>query len=204
MVKNRRRQIALLVILGMAAAGSLYYGLNAGPSRSLSGKAAKSSGAASFELDDVLPIDLARVAKLRETAGKGGGVDFDFERDSGGTARGARGVAAGAGAGTPPTTTVPPGTGPGSVVPGTEGLPGAGPPAAPSLPPMNLRYLGAVQVPDGNWFAALVTDRKELLTGKEGDVIANRFRIVKIGVESIDLLETTSGRQRRVRLGGSS
>jgi hypothetical protein len=69
---------------------------------------------------------------------------------------------------------------------------------------MNLRYLGAVQVPDGAWFAALVTDRKELLTGKEGDVIANRFRIVKIGVESIDLLETSSGKQRRVRLGGSS
>ena len=202
MVKNRRRQIALLVILGIAAAGSLYYGFSAGPSRSSSGKAAKSSDAASFELDDVLPIDLARVAKLREAAGKGEGVDFDFDRDSGGPARGARGAAAGGGAGMPPTAAVTPGTAPGSTVPGAEGQPGA--PPGPSLPPMNLRYLGAVQVPDGHWFAALVTDRKELLTGKEGDVIANRFRIVKIGVESIDLLETTSGRQRRVRLGGSS
>jgi hypothetical protein len=197
MVKNRRQQVGLLTVLAIAAGASLYYGFRATPHAASSGKAAKSSTAAAFELDDVLPIDLARVAQLREATGKEGEIDLDFDRDRRGPARGATGA-------TPPPTVIAPVGVPGAGVPGAEGQEGAGPPAGPALPPMNLRYLGAVQVPDGAWYAALVTDRKELLTGKEGDVIANRFRIVKIGVESIDLLETTSGRQRRVRLGGSS
>jgi hypothetical protein len=68
---------------------------------------------------------------------------------------------------------------------------------------MNVRFLGAVQAREGVWVAALLTDRKELLTGKEGDTVGNRYRIVKIGLESIDLVDVTSGRQRRVRLGGA-
>ncbi|MBN2371129.1 MAG: hypothetical protein JXO72_11655 [Vicinamibacteria bacterium] len=71
-----------------------------------------------------------------------------------------------------------------------------------ALPPLNVRYIGAVQTPRGVWFAALLTDGKELLTGKEGDVLASRFEIVKIGHESLDVREVASGNQRRIRLGG--
>lgn len=195
MVKNRRRQVVLLATLGVAAAASLYYGFGGGPGAPYSGGTAKSRDAASFEVDEVLPIDLDRVAKLRESAARDGEIELDFDR-------GGRG---GSASGQPtPMVVAPPVVAPATGLRGVDGEEGAGPPVGPALPPMNLRYLGAVQAPDGAWFAALVTDRKELLTGKEGDVIANRFRIVKIGVESVDLLETTSGRQRRVRLGGSS
>jgi hypothetical protein len=71
------------------------------------------------------------------------------------------------------------------------------------LPPMSVRYIGAVETPQGLWFAALLTDKKELLTGKEGDIVANRYEIVKIGHESVDIRELASGQQRRIRLGGS-
>ena len=77
------------------------------------------------------------------------------------------------------------------------------PPAEPTPPPMNVRFIGAVQVRPGTWVASLLTDRKDLLIGKEGEVIGSRYRIVKIGIESIDLLDTASGQQRRVKMGGS-
>jgi hypothetical protein len=70
------------------------------------------------------------------------------------------------------------------------------------LPPLNVRFIGAVKTPRGEWFAALLTEGKELLTGKEGDVLASRFEIVKIGHESLDVREVASGSQRRIRLGG--
>jgi hypothetical protein len=185
MVKDRRKQIGMLAVLAVLAALSLYYGFHSVP-QGPAARQGKAKTASSFELDEVLPIDLARVEKLRQAAGKDdteAGMDPESGLGEGGrTASRA-------------TVTPPP--------PQATPQPDVAPPV-PSPPPMNLRYLGAVQVPDGSWVAALVTDRKELLTGKEGDVIANRFRIVKIGVESIDLLETASGRQRRMRLGGGS
>jgi hypothetical protein len=186
MVKSRRGQIGLLTVLGAAAVLSLYYGFRSGPDApARAGKA----GPTSFELEAVEPIDLARVEKLKDAV-KTESESEDEGLDGSGPAA----------APTPPVVS-PPVAPLASAAPlGPDGAPLAG----PSMPPMNLRYIGAVQVPDGAWVAALVTDRKELLTGKEGDVVANRFRIVKIGVESIDLLETASGHQRRVKIGGSS
>ena len=35
--------------------------------------------------------------------------------------------------------------------------------------------------------AVLVTDRREVLTGQAGEVVANRYRIARIGLESVDL-----------------
>ncbi len=71
------------------------------------------------------------------------------------------------------------------------------------LPPLQVRYIGAVRAPQGEWIAALTTDKKDLLTGKEGETLANRLRIVKIGIESIDVFDLGTGLQRRIRLGGT-
>jgi hypothetical protein len=46
----------------------------------------------------------------------------------------------------------------------------------------------------------LLTDKNEILTGKVGEVVANRFKIGKIGFESVDLEDVTSGQTRRVAL----
>ena len=70
------------------------------------------------------------------------------------------------------------------------------------LPPMKLRFIGSVGNEAGVTVAVLVTERNEVLTGQSGDVIANRYRIAKIGIESIDLEDMGTGQSRRIPLKG--
>jgi hypothetical protein len=89
----------------------------------------------------------------------------------------------------------------------TTGLPPAADPAAagraPTLPPMNLRFIGAVGNARGVKVAVLLTDRNEVLTGQQGDVVANRYRIERIGIESVDLADVGTGQSRRIPLKGN-
>ena len=64
----------------------------------------------------------------------------------------------------------------------------------PGPPPIQLKFFGTVDTPRGAKVAAL-TDGKAVFHGKEGDIIDGRYRIVKIGVESI-VLEYADGRGR--------
>jgi hypothetical protein len=75
-------------------------------------------------------------------------------------------------------------------------------PPTPTLPPLNLKYIGSLANANGLKVAILLTDRNELLTGKVGEVVANRYRIDKIGFESVDLEDVTSGGTRRIALRG--
>jgi len=74
---------------------------------------------------------------------------------------------------------------------------------APSLPALNLKYLGSVESRAGVKVAVLLTDRKEVLTGQAGDLVANRYRIARIGLESVDLEDVASGQSRRLPLRGN-
>jgi hypothetical protein len=74
--------------------------------------------------------------------------------------------------------------------------------AGSGLPPMNLRFIGSVGNEQGVTVAVLVTERNEVLTGQPGDVIANRYRIAKIGIESVDLEDVGTGQSRRIPLKG--
>ena len=67
---------------------------------------------------------------------------------------------------------------------------------------MNLKFIGAVGNALGVKVAVLVTERNEVLTGQAGEVIANRYRIEKIGIESVDLEDVSSGQSRRIPLKG--
>jgi hypothetical protein len=67
----------------------------------------------------------------------------------------------------PPIATAPAGPPP--------GMPGAVTAAvAPSLPQLRLWYIGSVENKAGVKVAVLVTDRREVLTGQAGEVVANR------------------------------
>jgi len=77
-------------------------------------------------------------------------------------------------------------------------------PATPALPPLNLRYIGSVESARGVKVAVLVTDKREVLTGQAGEVVANRYRIARIGLESVDLEDVGTGQSRRVPLRGGS
>ena len=94
------------------------------------------------------------------------------------------------------------------LVPGRarRAMPGSGEPAVPvtpSLPPLNLKYIGSVENKAGVKVAVLLTDRREVLTGQAGQVVANRYRIARIGLESVDLEDVGSGQSRRVPLKGN-
>jgi hypothetical protein len=48
-----------------------------------------------------------------------------------------------------------------------------------------------------------MTDDEEVLTGQVGELVANRFRIVEIGIESVDIQDVGSERVRRIPLKGN-
>ena len=89
---------------------------------------------------------------------------------------------------------------------GAPGMPGdtvASMPVTPSLPPLNLKYIGSVENKAGVKVAVLITDRREVLTGQAGEVVANRYRIARIGLESVDLEDVGTGQSRRIPLKGN-
>jgi hypothetical protein len=83
---------------------------------------------------------------------------------------------------TPPP--VPPRTQPAMPVnPAPTGPP---PPAPP--PPIALKFIGLVESPSRAQRIAVLSDGRNLpFYGKEGDIIEGRYRILKIGVESIEI-----------------
>ncbi len=76
-------------------------------------------------------------------------------------------------------------------------------PAPPPVPPLGVKYIGALQNEQGLEVAVLMTDRKEILTGRAGEVVANRLKIVRIGLESVDVQDVSGGAVRRIPLRGN-
>ena len=74
-------------------------------------------------------------------------------------------------------------------------VPTGPPPPPPGPPQIPLKFIGVMQLPNGLKRAAL-SDGRATLSGGEGDVIDGRYRIVKIGVESI-VMEYLDGKGRQ-------
>jgi len=125
-------------------------------------------------------IDFARIANPPPAPGLGTRDLFDFAA--------------------PPPTPIPPPPPPSSAE-GGDPAPITVPTPTP-LPPLNIRYIGAVER-RGAKVAMLMTERGEVLTGQAGAMVGNRFRIVKIGLESIDIQEVGSDHVRRIPLKGN-
>ena len=51
--------------------------------------------------------------------------------------------------------------------------------------------------------AVLLTDRNEILYGQVGQQVANRFKILRIGLESVEVLDEGSGQSRRIPFKGN-
>ena len=126
-------------------------------------------------------INFARIANPPPAPGLGSRDLFDFA--------------------TPPPTPIPSPL-PRAVVEAPAGPPPITAPTPPPLPPLNIKYIGAVER-KGAKVAMLMTDRNEVVTGQAGELVANRFRIVKIGLESVDIQEVGSEQVRRIPLKGN-
>jgi len=97
----------------------------------------------------------------------------------------------------------PPPPAPKPIAPPVAPVPTGPPPPAPP-PPIPYRFIGTLEVPGQAKRIAVLSDgRTQPVYGREGDIIEGRYRIVRIGAESIEI-EHIDGRGRQtIRLGGS-
>jgi len=77
-------------------------------------------------------------------------------------------------------------------------LPPSGPPPPPPIP---LKFIGILTRANGIQWAVL-SDGKTTMHGRDGDIIDGRYRIVKIGIESIELMYVDGRGRQVVRLTG--
>jgi hypothetical protein len=75
------------------------------------------------------------------------------------------------------------------------------PTGPPPPPPITLKFIGVLQKADGTRFAVL-TDGKRPISGKEGDEVEGRYKILKIGEESIDIAYIDGRGRRTIALTG--
>jgi len=180
MVKDRRRWIAPGLAVAAAALVGFMVLRNPAPAVAPSASAAEAPKAPGRRDPELPRIDLARLDRPRPASGIGRRDLFDFA--------------------TPPPTPPPPMP---SAPPMVEAPPPVTAPTPPPLSPLNIKYIGAFEGKKGLKVAVLMTDRKEVLTGQAGEVVANRYRIVRIGLESVDVQEVGSEQVRRIPLKGT-
>jgi len=181
-VTRTQQWAAAVLALGLAA--GLYFWARGGPpsTASANGSAAGWPAAPVGNDPEVPRIDLARLESPKGEASAGRRDLFDY--------------------GVPPAP--PPTPRPLVLPPPVMASPApTGPISVPvPLPLLNVRYVGAIEDKRGLKVAVFLTDRDEVLTGQTGQVVGNRFRIVRIGLESVDIQEVGSDQTRRIALGG--
>jgi len=172
MVKPRRGIVVLAGGALLAAAWLLWPGKAAPPPARSGAPAKRGRATGSGELPR---IDLARLDGLagREKVEPPKRDPGDFYR--------------------PPAPPAPPPVEPAPVVVSTP----AGPPPAPAV---NMTYLGTLESKAGLHVAVFLTDKKTVVTAREGEVAGSRIRVVKIGLESVDVEDLVSGRTQRMAL----
>jgi hypothetical protein len=75
------------------------------------------------------------------------------------------------------------------------------PPGPVGPPPITLKYIGFLDNVSGQKIAAF-SDCRTTMRGREGDIIDGRYRLVRIGIESV-VLEYPDGRGRTtIRMSG--
>lgn len=173
MVKPRRG-VLLASGAGLVAAAWLLWPRPTAPVRS--GAASPIRRGREATTDEIPRIDLARLENLAKRAAVQAGP-----RDPGEYPK-------------PPAPPPPPPVTEPAFVPPTP------PPGPPPPPPLNMTYVGNVQSDAGLRVAVFITDKKIVLSGKEGEVVGSRMRVVKIGLESVDVEDLTSGRSQRLAL----
>lgn len=73
----------------------------------------------------------------------------------------------------------------------------------PPPPPLPLKYIGVIQEKGKPKIAVLMSDQKEIMPGHEGDLLAGRYRIVKIGLESVEMEDVTTAQKQTIALRGN-
>lgn len=178
---TRKQQGVAGAVLALGLAAALYFWARGGSSSTASANGTPAAGGPVGAEGDVPRIDLGRLDSPKASTGAGHRDLFDFGALP-----------------TPPPTPRPVST----PVPEMVGPVAPIIPTPTPLPPLNIRYVGILEDKRGLKVAVFLTEREEVLTGQAGQLIGNRFRIVRIGLESVDIQEAGSEHTRRIPLGG--
>lgn len=176
----KREKVLLAVAAGAAVLAGVYAwrALQATPASGAAGSASKPR-AGKAEAESVPRIGLDRLEQPR-TADKVGSRDlFAF--------------------GAPPPPPAPPPTlEPPPVAQAAALVPAL--PTTPPLVPLNLKYIGSLDAPQGVKVAFFMNDQKEVVMGQVGETVMNRFKVMKIGLESADVQMLGSESLQRIPL----
>jgi hypothetical protein len=74
-------------------------------------------------------------------------------------------------------------------------------PVSPSLPPIALKFIGVVEATEKSQTYAVLRDDRGVYHGREGDIVEGRYRILRIGAESIELAYVDGRGRQTIRLG---
>lgn len=74
-------------------------------------------------------------------------------------------------------------------------------PAVPTVPPISLKFIGVVEATEKSQTYAVLRDDRGVYHGREGDIIEGRYRIIRIGAESIELSYVDGQGRQTIRLG---
>jgi hypothetical protein len=75
-------------------------------------------------------------------------------------------------------------------------------PTPTPLPPLSVKYIGSVER-KGLKVAIFMTEKKEIVSGQPGETVMNRFRVVRIGLESVDVQQVGADQVQRLPLKGN-
>jgi hypothetical protein len=182
-VTTRTRPLAILVVL--AIIGVAIYVLRSGSGTVGDGATAVRPGGGAQASGDNSVGDV-RIESLERRGDASSTPNRDlFRFDS-------RRVASAAPTGRrPPVNPVPVDPGPSAPV---------GPPPPPPIP---LRYIGYLDQPGEVPRVAVLSDgRGNVFNGKEGDIIEGRYRVLRIGTDSADLIYVDGRGRQTIRLSG--
>jgi len=77
------------------------------------------------------------------------------------------------------------------------------PNGAPPTPPIALKFIGVVEAPEHSKKIAVLSDGRGVYYGVEGGTIEGRYRILRIGAESIEMAYLDGRGRQTIRLSGS-
>jgi hypothetical protein len=79
----------------------------------------------------------------------------------------------------------------------------SGPPPPPPLPPIALKFIGVLETANAQKIAVLSDGRGSPIYGKEGDTVLGQYKILRIGVESIEMAYLDGRGRQTIRMSGS-
>jgi len=180
---TRTRGLTLVLVLLVGAAVGYWVWPLAGPSVGAPGSApAGARGAQAKAGDGVAEINLKLLERERGELSAPDRNPFRFERR--------------ASAAPPPRQQAKRPPAPIDVAP-------SGPLPPPPPPPIPLRFIGYLQPSDAPGRVAVLSDgRGNVFNGKEGDVIEGRYRLLRVGDNSADLIYLDGRGRQTIRLSG--